>query len=387
MRLCNLNIIETDGLQYIQVEKGKIKAITDDEKTLENIPKDWRIEFENAIAFPGLINSHDHLDFNLFPKLGNRIYNNYSEWGKDIHTQNKDVINAVLKIPQQLRTQWGIYKNLLNGITTVVNHGAKLKIADPFITILQDNYSLHSIQFERYWQLKLNNFFSKKRPYVIHVGEGTDEMAHNEILTLIKKNFFNKSLVAVHGVAMDEEQAKNFKGVIWCPDSNFFLLNATADIKRLKTKTRILFGTDSTLTADWNLWNHLRLARRTDLLNDRELFKTLTKTPSLAWEQNHTGAISINKNADIVIAKAIAGKGFDAFYSLNPKNIQFILHRGKIRLFDEEIKGQLMGYYFPISQFSKINVDGNWKYVYGDLPKLIREVKGYYPQVNFPISA
>ena len=387
MRLCNLNIIETDGLQHIQVENEKIKAITDNEKALQNIPKEWRIEFENVIAFPGLINSHDHLDFNLFPKLGNRVYNNYSEWGKDIHTQNKDVINAVLKIPLQLRTQWGLYKNLLNGITTVVNHGAKLKITSSFITVLQDNYSLHSIQFERYWQLKLNNFFAKKQPYVIHAGEGTDEMAHNEILTLIKKNFFNKSLFAVHGVAMDEEQAKNFKGLIWCPDSNFFLLNATADIKRLKTKTRILFGTDSTLTADWNLWNHLRLARKTGLLKDRELFKTLTKTPSLAWQQNPTDMSSINKNADIVIAKAIAGKGFDAFYSLNPKNIQLILHRGKIRLFDEEIKDQLMVYHFPISQFSKINVDGNWKYVYGDLPKLIREVKGYYPQVNFPISA
>ena len=387
MRLCNLNIIETDRLQHIQVEKGIIKAVTDNEKALENIPKEWRIEFESAIAFPGLINSHDHLDFNLFPKLGNRIYNNYSEWGKDIHTQNKQVINAVLKIPQQLRTQWGLYKNLLNGITTVVNHGSKLKIANPFITVLQDNHSLHSIQFEKYWRLKLNNFFAKRQPYVIHIGEGTDEMAHKEIEALIKINFFKKSLFAVHGVAMDEEQAKNFKALIWCPASNFFLLNATADIKRLKTKTRILFGTDSTLTADWNLWNHLRLARRTDLLNDRELFKTLTKTPSLAWEQNHTGAISINKNADIVIAKAIAGKGFDAFYSLNPKNIQFILHRGKIRLFDEEIKDQLMGYHFPISQFSKINVDGNWKYVYGDLPKLIKEVKGYYPQVNFPISA
>jgi cytosine/adenosine deaminase-related metal-dependent hydrolase len=387
MRLCNLNIIETDGLQHIQVEKEKIKAITDNENSFQNIPKEWRIEFENAIAFPGLINSHDHLDFNLFPKLGNRIYNNYSEWGRDIHTQNKEVINAVLEIPQQLRTQWGLYKNLLNGITTVVNHGAKLKIADPFITVLQDNYSLHSIQFEKYWQLKLNNFFARKQPYVIHVGEGTDEMAHNEILTLIKKNFFNKSLFAVHGVAMDEEQAKNFKGLIWCPHSNFFLLNATADIKRLKTKTRILFGTDSTLTADWNLWDHLRLARKTGLISDRELFKTLTKTPSLAWEQNHTGAISINKNADIVIAKTVAGKGFDAFYSLNPKNIQLILHRGKIRLLDEEIKDQLMVYHFPISQFSKINVEGNWKYVYGDLPKLIREVKGYYPQVNFPISA
>src|SRR5690242_9639325 len=123
MRLCNLHMIETDGLQHIQMAKDKIKAITGDEKTLQNIPNELRIEFENAIAFPGLINSHDHLDFNLFPKLGNRIYNNYSEWGKDIHVQNKETIDAVLKIPLPLRTQWGLYKNLLNGITTVVNHG------------------------------------------------------------------------------------------------------------------------------------------------------------------------------------------------------------------------------------------------------------------------
>ena len=54
------------------------------------------------LLFPGLINSHDHLDFNLFPQTGNRIYNNYTEWGKDIQYQNKETINAVLKIPQQI---------------------------------------------------------------------------------------------------------------------------------------------------------------------------------------------------------------------------------------------------------------------------------------------
>ena len=386
MRLCNLNIIETDGLQHIQVENEKIKAITDNEKALQNIPKEWRIEFENVIAFPGLINSHDHLDFNLFPQMGNRIYNNYLEWGKDIHIRNKEAINAVLKIPQHLRTQWGLYKNLLNGITTVVNHGAKLKIADPLITVLQDNYSLHSIQFEKYWQLKLNNFFAKNHPYVIHIGEGTDEMARKEIDTLIKMNFFKKSLFAVHGVAMNEEQAKSFKAVVWCPDSNFFLLNATADIKRLKAKTGILFGTDSTLTADWNLWNHLRLARKTDMMDDQELFGTLTKAPSAAWGQNNIGAISINKNADIVIAKSIDVKGFDALYSLNPEDIQLILHRGEIRLFDEEIKEQLTGYPFPISQFSKIYVNGKCKYVYGNLPELVNEILLYNPEIHFPFT-
>lgn len=386
MRLCNLNIIETEGLQQIQVENGKIKAVTENEKTLQNIPKELRIEFQNAIAFPGLINSHDHLDFNLFPQIGNRFYNNYSEWGKDIHIQNKEAINAVLKIPLHLRTQWGLYKNLLNGITTVVNHGVRLKITDLFITVLQNNYSLHSIQFEKYWPLKLNNVFAKKQPYVIHAGEGTDGMAHKEIDTLIKINFFKKSLFAVHGVAMDEEQAKNFKGLVWCPGSNFFLLNATADIKRLKTKTRILFGTDSTLTADWNLWNHLRLARKTRLMNDHEIFNTLTKTPSVAWRQNNIGVISINKNADIVIAKNIVSKGFDAFYSLNPEDIQLILHEGKIRLFDEEIKEQLTGYHFPISQFSKINVNGKCKYVYGNLSSLVNEILLYNPKTHFPIT-
>lgn len=384
MWLNSVNIIGSEGLQHIQVANGKIKSVA--QKNVQGNSEEIKIEFEHAIAFPGLINSHDHLDFNLFPQTGNRIYNNYAEWGKDIQRQNKEAINDVLKIPQHLRIQWGLYKNLLNGITTVVNHGAKLKITDHFITVLQDNYSLHSIQFEKHWQLKLNNFFAKKQPYVIHVGEGTDEMAHKEITTLIKTNFLNKNLFTVHGVAMDEEQAKSFKALIWCPDSNFFLLNATADIKSLKTKTWILFGTDSTLTADWNLWNHLRLARKTAMMNDSELFNSLTKTPSVAWKQDHSGMISVNKSADIVIAKPIDGEGFDAFYSLNPINIQLVLHGGKIRLFDEEIKDQLIVYPFPISQFSKINVDGNWKYVYGDVPQLIREVKSYYPHVNFPVS-
>lgn len=385
MLLCNLNIIETDGLQHIRLEKGKIKAVTDDEKKLQNNPKELRIEFENGIAFPGLINSHDHLDFNLFPQLGNRIYNNYTEWGKDIHQHSKATINAVLKIPQHLRIQWGLYKNLLNGVTTVVNHGAKLKITDPFITVLQDNYSLHSVQFEKNWKLKLNNFFAKKQPYVIHTGEGTDEMTHKEIDSLIKMNFFHKSLFAVHGVAMDEEQAENFEALVWCPDSNYFLLNKTADIDKLKSKTSILFGTDSTLTSGWNMWNHLRLARKTGMMNDRELYQTLTKTPSAAWEQNHAGEISANKKADLVIAKNSNSKGFDAFYSLNPGDIQLIMHEGKIRLFDEEIKSQLADQGFPISQFTRIMINGKIKYVYGKLGELMNTILAYYPEADFPV--
>src|SRR6266576_6659138 len=115
MQLCNLNIIGQgkERMQTIQVTKGKITAVTEKEKFPKKSSIETIFNFENVIAFPGLINSHDHLDFNMFPQTGNRIYKNYAEWGKDIHDQNKETINPVLKIPQHIRTQWGLYKNLL----------------------------------------------------------------------------------------------------------------------------------------------------------------------------------------------------------------------------------------------------------------------------------
>src|SRR5690348_8169186 len=64
-----------------------------------------RLKFDDALVFPGLINSHDHLDFNLFPQLGNRLYDSYTEWGKHIHFHHKTEINQVLQVPLELREQ------------------------------------------------------------------------------------------------------------------------------------------------------------------------------------------------------------------------------------------------------------------------------------------
>jgi imidazolonepropionase-like amidohydrolase len=185
---------------------------------------------------------------------------------------------------------------------------------------------------------------------------------------------------------MNAEQAKNFEALIWCPASNYFLLNKTADIKNLKTKTSILFGTDSTLTASWNLWEHLRMARETKMMTDEELFETLTKNPAEKWKQKKSGSISVNNNADIVIAKTGSNTEFDAFYSMNPEDILLVLQKGEIRLFDQEIKDQLHHDGIEFSRFSKIVINGKGKYVYGNLHGLKREILSHYPEAIFPIS-
>lgn len=387
MLLCNLRILGKKGLQNIQVTNGKITAVTEVEKySINSKENKTQIEFADVIAFPGLINSHDHLDFNLFPQTGNRIYNNYAEWGKDIHIKNKGTIDAVLKIPQHIRTQWGLYKNLLNGVTTVVNHGDKLNIKSNLINVIQSTNCLHSTQFEKNWRWKLNNIFTKNQPYVIHIGEGTDKASRDEIDELIKWNLFKKKLIGVHGVAMDDKQAGSFKALIWCPASNNFLLNSTAIIDELKTKTSILFGTDATLTASWNMWEQLRIARGTLLLTDEELFDSLTKNAATIWKRNNIASINVNKQADIIVANANNKTGFDAFYSLNPEDIQLILRKGEILLFDEEIKNQLAATNLSFSAFSKICINGKVKYIYGDITGLMNEILSYYPDAIFPFS-
>jgi cytosine/adenosine deaminase-related metal-dependent hydrolase len=376
MLLLNSHIVGQPGLHHILISDGKIHSIFNE---AEKIPTgEIQFDCESAVAFPGLINSHDHLEFNLFPGLGNRVYKNYIEWGEDIHANNKEIISQVLNIPLNLRIQWGIYKNLVNGITTVVQHGRKLDVRTDLINVYQKDYSLHSPALEKNWVWKLNVRASKKFPVTIHVGEGTDQERYKEINSVIRWNLFRKKLVAVHGIAMRPEQAENFEAVIWCPVSNFFLFEKTAAIDELKTKTEILFGTDSTLTGGWNIWEHLSVARKTNFLTDKELILALTKTASKIWGLN-TGELTPGKDADIVIANKTSGDTNNLF-DLNPRDILLVICKGELVLFDQAIRGKIKG----AENFCRTRLQGSVKYVKGNLAQLIEKINSFNIQgINF----
>ncbi len=380
------NVTLIPGNEHVQlfIEGENIVAVSKDIINRED--DQLQFNFSDAIVFPGLINSHDHLDFNCFYPLGNSKYKNYTAWGKDIHQNFKAEIDAVLAIPQALRTQWGMYKNLLAGVTTVVNHGHALELPDPLITILQDAQSLHSVKFQKHWKWKLNNPLKKNMPCVIHTGEGIDEMAANEIDELLHWNLWNRELIGIHGVAMNAAQAKKFNALVWCPESNRIILNKDADIKTLQEYTAILFGTDSTLTGNWNIWHHLRLARDTNQVNDAALFDMLTKTPSRIWGMSN-GEIGAGRLADIVIAKAKNGiHSWDSFYRTDPSDILMIIHHGKIRLLDPSILNNKENNKFSIDKFSRVYINDTLKYVEGDLPALANAIRSYYPGASFPFN-
>lgn len=342
------------------------------------------ITFQNALAFPGLINSHDHLDFNLFPQLGDTKYKSYRKWGPYIHQNYANEIAAVMKVPIKLREDWGMLKNLLCGVTTVVNHGGKLQTTNRLIQVYEQGHNLHSVGFEKLWRLKLNNPFKKEAPVVIHTGEGTDSQSHREIDQLTKWNLLRRKLIGVHAVAMSPRQAKKFRALVWCPQSNEFLLGRMAPVNKLTKYTDILFGTDSTLTGNWDIWQHIRDARQLNLLSDEELYNSLNPTAAHVWKLP-SGKIKKGKRADIVVVRnKIDQPNFEAYFATIPQDILLVLCGGKIMLFDEELLSQLEE--SDLSDFSKVYIQGSCKYIRFDLPRLMHKIRQYYPEAIFPVK-
>jgi cytosine/adenosine deaminase-related metal-dependent hydrolase len=376
MILNNVRLVSSNEVINIEITGTLISNIVKVD-SVNHRDTSEQIFFDNAMAFPGLINSHDHLDFNLFPQLGNNLYNNYREWANYLHEHYKDEIKDVLQVPEHVRAKWGVYKNLLCGVTTVVNHGKKLSLKNLPITVYQQSESLHSVAFEKNWKRKLNNLFKKHKLVAIHTGEGIDEFAYNEIEQLIKWNIAKRKLIGIHGVAMVPEQARHFNGLVWCPASNYFLFNKTADIRALKSHVPICFGSDSTLTSQWNIWEQLRLAKRITHVGDEELLEMVTTNPASIFKLN-CGKIEAGKDADVVIAN----EGVGSVFSVNPADILLVVHKGNISLADKSVVEQIGGYTFK--DYSIVELGASIKYVKGDLNEVIAEVRKLYRAASIP---
>ena len=277
-----------------------------------------------------------------------------------------------------------MYKNLLNGFTTVVNHGAILDTGtEELVSVFQDCHCLHSLGTEKHWKWKLNGSRFRKGPIVIHIGEGTSRLAAQEPDRLRRWNLFRRPVVGVHGVAMEPRQAEALRALVWCPDSNYFLYNKTAPIDRLKHRLPILFGTDSTLSAAWNGWEQLRLARAQGMLTDEELLDGLTGKAAAVWNFPMLGKMATGYQADLVVMKA---RNMEGVFAANPRDILLVIHQGHIRSFDSSLAAPLTAAGFSTEAFSPVLVGGSVKYVQGDLPGLIRQILHFDPEAPLPVT-
>ncbi|MFQ5854094.1 MAG: amidohydrolase family protein [Anaerolineae bacterium] len=295
------------------------------------------VDVSGLLVFPGLINAHDHLEFNCFPRLGEpQAYANSYEWAEDImHRRRQPVMDRVLQIPLRDRLLAGGYKNLLSGVTTVCHH-------DPYQRLFDRGFPVRVVKRYR-WCHSLgfgDDVIGSYRntppdvPWIIHLAEGADETAGGELTRLAELGCVGSNTVIVHGVALGESDidlmARRGSGLIWCPASNLFLFGRTAPIESLKSRVTVALGSDSRLSGSQDLLAELKVARSLGVADDEELFDMVTRGAArLLRIDDEVGTVEPGKRADLLVLAGDVDAPYCALVTAHAKAIRLVLIAGR----------------------------------------------------------
>jgi len=219
------------------------------------------LDLDGLQILPGLINAHDHLQFALFPRLGSGPYPNATEWAHDIYHPERDPVRQNLLVPKHLRLIWGGLRNLAAGVTTVSHHDSCHPAFDEDfpVRVVKEYGWAHSLAFTEDVRARFEAT-PPSAPFVIHLGEGTDASAEEEVFRLHELGALDSRTVLVHAVGLTREGWDLVRSagasVIWCPRSNLFTLGRTLSMAALEGIPFAL-GTDSSLTAEGDLLDEL----------------------------------------------------------------------------------------------------------------------------------
>jgi hypothetical protein len=165
------------------------------------------LDLSGYLLLPGLINAHDHLEFSLYPNIGDGPYYNAAQWARDIHANRAALIARHRKVPRSTSLWWGAIRNLLCGVTTVCHHNpvypeltgpgsrSALCQSSPGHTRLPSTHCLPANFAECPADL----------PFILHAAEGVDEGSAQEIFELDRIHALDHRTVLVHGLACTPE--------------------------------------------------------------------------------------------------------------------------------------------------------------------------------------
>ena len=338
------------------------------------------------LLLPGLINIHDHLEFNLFPRLGRGPYPNASDWAAAVHRPNDSPVQEHLRVPKAVRLTWGGIKNLLSGVTTVAHHNpweAKVFTRGFPVRVLRKFGWAHSLAFSKCVS-DARKETPADWPFIIHAAEGTDERARSEIGWLDCMGVLDETTILVHGIAATERDIETMRKrsvcVAWCPSSNLFTIGATLPSAALRSDLTIALGTDSAMTAEGDLIDEMRVARKEGKLTPEQLYPLVTTNAARALRlgPGH-GEIRERGVADLI---AIRDQGQTPAQALADLHPEMVMIGGRVMLLSAALAGHSRAHYAGGLNRICIQGRGQWL-IRADVPDLYAEaVRELGPEIR-----
>jgi cytosine/adenosine deaminase-related metal-dependent hydrolase len=384
-------------------------------------PPSSAVDTESFI-FPGLIDLHDHITWNLLPRWKpNELFNNRYEWQQRI-AYKIALDGPHAKLDHDLACdadRFGEIKAIVGGSTSVVGSLAPTpKTSDnACIEGLARNLDVYSgfdgatlnqekLRYEVFpFEMKLSDAAQvradldsgKLNAFLVHVGEGkpSDAASAREFKMLTKRDdgYLLPGVSVIHGVALGktefEQMAAAKVGLIWSPRSNIELYGATTDIRSAHEA-----GVMIALAPDWSpsgsdgMVEELEyaatwLASQSPLVfkndSDKELVKMATLyAAQLARVDKEVGSLSPGLYADLLLIRKSSSDPYQALLHASPNQVRLVVIGGAPVYGDPDLMKQLL----PRRQLETITVCGEPKVLYIEPIRGIPETQKTFKQIS-----
>jgi large repetitive protein len=334
-----------------------------------------QIDCAGAAVSPGLINAHDHLNYNNKAPLastarGGQRFDHRHGW------------RALNNTPAQSQTsatssgmRWNELRQAMSGTTSMaastratglVRNLDGLAPAEAALGLRRVEYEVFALgdgnrqrRTNCDWSYSFSEWHVMQMPALVtHTSEGIDDYAHDEFLCQSSsqgqaRDFTEKNVAHIHGIGLTAADyltmAKDGTKLIWSPRSNVSLYANTAEAQVFKRLGgTVALGTDWTYSGSATMNREMACAAYLDdthfgnAFSDEEIWRMATINGAQATgTADKLGSLAAGKLADIAVFRAEAGQLHRAVINALTDDVALVVRDGDLLFAETDVSTAL----------------------------------------------
>ena len=338
----------------VYIHNGKIEAVHDSTQPppagFENCP----VVQTNGTIFPGLIELHNHLSYNVLPMW--RVPEKFEHRGQwRDHPDKRRLVTAPMFVLGRTPTyaeavvRYVECKCLVSGVTTsqgISLYGVQVNDyyrgvvrnvempTDPRLPKASTKIS-DVTSAEDFWKSLQN----RAGAFLLHLSEGVGAGAlkHFKALQMLDQEWaISDALAGIHATALRPEDfdilAARKGAIIWSPLSNLLLYGGTTNVRAAtEAGVTVALGSDWSPSGSKNLLCELKVARivaeaEQIPLQLRDIVAMVTRNPAkiLKWG-DQLGSIEAGKQADLIVIRPLKDDPYEALIAATELEVELVV--------------------------------------------------------------